>query len=181
MDILRKLKQISEEKGIPFLLIGGHALNIYGLSRQTGDIDLLIHDSDHDAWKDILVEAGYLLFHDSPAFMQFSPPTLADWPVDLMLVDIDTFSRMSEQAQESEIDGVKITVPSLIHLMALKLHALNQDSRKGELKDLDDLLGLLETPEVDIYSSDFKDLCFKYASEDIYNKILEQWGKEHND
>ncbi len=69
----------------------------------------------------------------------------------------------------------------LLLLMALKLHALNQDSRRRELKDLDDLLGLLETPEVDIYSSDFKDLCFKYASEDIYNKILEQWGKEHND
>lgn len=181
MDILKKLKEISSRENCPFILIGGHAMNIYGLSRQTGDIDLLIPENDRETWKNILLNAKYALFHEQSAFMQFSPPSPSEWPIDFMLVDSDTYSQISEQSLEKEIDEVKISVPGLTHLMALKLHALNQESRRRELKDMDDLIGLLENSDMDIRGDEFRDLCFKFADNSIYEQIITQWERGHDD
>jgi len=43
-SVLRLLAEISEESHIPILLIGGHALQAYGVSRQTMDVHGLFAD-----------------------------------------------------------------------------------------------------------------------------------------
>ena len=35
---------------MPFLLIGGHAVSAYGISRQTGDVDLPVQRSRKELW-----------------------------------------------------------------------------------------------------------------------------------
>ena len=59
MEILRLISLYVEDKGIPFVLIGGQAVNNYRISRQTGDIDLLIRASDRDKWHHLLTRLRY--------------------------------------------------------------------------------------------------------------------------
>jgi len=58
------------------------------------------------------------------SFAQFSPAQHGAWPVDLMFVKRGTFSPMLAAAREVEMYGVRLKIPSLEHLLALKLHAL---------------------------------------------------------
>ena len=49
-EILRPISLYCEAKGLQFLVAGGHALNTYGISRQTGDSDLIVPREKKPAW-----------------------------------------------------------------------------------------------------------------------------------
>lgn len=47
-ETLRDLEQRLEEASIPYVIIGGLALNAYGYPRQTVDVDVVLRKADHD-------------------------------------------------------------------------------------------------------------------------------------
>lgn len=181
MEILRTLLQKGKQKGASFILVGGHALNVYGLTRQTGDVDIVVREQDKKKWRSILESLGYKLFHDHPAFMQFSPPDIVAWPVDVMIVDKETFDGFQRGGKEFDIGGACILVPRIEHLIALKLHALKQNQAYRELKDLDDILELLERTDIDAAGEQFRKFCESYGTVEIYQRILEILEKRKND
>lgn len=63
----RSLFQAAEERKLPFLLIGGHAVILLGFPRNTIDIDLLIPAARPSAWLDCMRELGFRL-PDEPLF-----------------------------------------------------------------------------------------------------------------
>ena len=46
MNIFEMLARESKARGLPFLIIGGHAVNAYGYSRFTKDLDILVQATD---------------------------------------------------------------------------------------------------------------------------------------
>ena len=50
MNRLKELYRQSNELGLKFLLIGGHAVGQHGYGRMTEDVDLLICADDKAAW-----------------------------------------------------------------------------------------------------------------------------------
>ena len=48
---------------------------------------------DSDFWIDNLSSAGYVAFNKTSSFVQFKAPQIAAWPIDLMLVDANTFTK----------------------------------------------------------------------------------------
>ena len=177
MEILDVISAIAEEQGLNFLLIGGHAVNAYGEGRQTGDIDFLVKQKDREGWKNLILSLRYKLYHEHKAFIQFSAPQLGMWPIDLMLVEDETFTKMSSLSWNADFGGrYAIRVPTVQHLIALKLHAVKQSDRDDKLKDLRDIIQLTKIKELDILGDDFKALCIKYGSKEVYDKICE-YGK----
>ena len=140
MELLRILTERGRDREISFVLVGGHALNAYGVARQTGDVDIAVRHADREVWRAILTSLGYRLFHDHPSFMQFSAPSPDAWPVDLILVDEETFNGLYRDGREVELGAARVIVPSVDHLLALKLHVLKQRQPEREMKDLDDIL-----------------------------------------
>ena len=57
-------------RGLPFLVIGGHAVNFYGFARETADLDFLACSDDRPAWITLFGELGYTIFNDAPNFLQ---------------------------------------------------------------------------------------------------------------
>src|SRR5690606_17989535 len=100
MEILRTISLFAEDKNKHFLIIGGHAVNAYGISRQTGDLDLLVRRSDKVFWEKLLEKLQYESEQNDHRFARFRANSLASWPIDLMFVDDDTFSKMYDQANE---------------------------------------------------------------------------------
>ncbi|HZI31399.1 MAG TPA: hypothetical protein VFF11_03600, partial [Candidatus Binatia bacterium] len=116
-------------------MIGGLAINHYGFSRETSDLDFFISQNDRTEWLKLLGVFRYTIQHDGGNFIQYYPPEQNAWPVDLMLVQEKTFATILASSHEAEFFGVRTRVPSLNHLIALKLHALKNTRLHRFLKD----------------------------------------------
>lgn len=171
MEIIRQIHSATLKDGKHYMVIGGHALNIQGISRSTGDIDLMVEKSDADFWRALLVSLGYEIFHETIAFIQSKPHALAAWPIDLMLVSTETMRKAQQDADTTDIFGPAIKVASIGTLIAMKLHALKYVSDVRALKDQSDLLELLKLAGISPCSEQFRQLCEKYATLEIYERL----------
>src|SRR6266478_1274178 len=94
MELFQIIEKEADARGLSFMVIGGLAVNFYGYSRDTADLDLLICRADRTAWGQLFSEMGYVVDKEADTFIQFGPPKTSEWPVDLMLVREPTFTPM---------------------------------------------------------------------------------------
>ena len=166
------LRQVSEDRDLPFLLIGGHAVNLFGYSRDTHDIDLLIRRSQREAWQKIVIESGYQIYREENTFLQFTPTRApAAWPLDFMLVNDSTFEKLYAASVEKMEKGVNFRVPTVEHLIALKLHVLKQDLKHRTIKDFQDVQGLVEHNKVDLNSASMRGIFEQHGTPDLYRRL----------
>ena len=163
---------MASERHLPFLIIGGHAVNAYGYSRFTNDLDVLIRGTDRAVWIAAPGELGFMLYQYGGGFLQMTPPAECRWPLALMLVAAATFEPMLAASREIEVSERKLRVPSLEHLFALKFHALKQEIPGRGYKDLLDVLALADCNAVDLQSDKIRRLCEKYGSPKIYERLI---------
>jgi hypothetical protein len=159
-------------RGLAFVVIGGHAVVAHGYARQTLDLDLLVRDDDRRAWVELLVGLGYRVFHEAAAFVQLSAPSGSHWPIDLLLVGEPTFAGVVAEARDVDLAGAGVPIPSLEHLVALKLHALKTARPARALKDLTDVVQLALANRLDVRGEPFRALCLKYATPEVHERIV---------
>lgn len=168
--LLTTLNRIREEKHLPALLIGGHAVTALGHPRATFDVDLLIPRSAASGWREELGALGYMLFAENSNFLQFEPKP--DWPlppIDLMLVDEDVFGALQSGQVESQI----LPTPSAPSLIALKLHAIRQSSRERAEQDWSDILALVDAHDLSLDDPDFAAIVLRHGGEAAIDRIRE--------
>ncbi|MDA0321467.1 MAG: nucleotidyltransferase [Verrucomicrobia bacterium] len=157
-------------KGTQFLLIGGFALPVYGVVRQTADVDYLVSDADDLVLGEILAAAGYSEKHRAAAFVRYEHPSVYLMDIDIMLVDTDTFTKMHGASAVHMIGTSRAYVPTLLHLVALKLHAI-RNNPKRELKDLGDIVELLRENPSTVSTRDLAQTCQEYGPPGIFEKL----------
>lgn len=158
---------------IPFLLVGGFAVNAHRVSRSTQDIDFLIAEGNYSKARSILAEGGYKEIEKENVCARFKSDELFFIDLDLLLTDEKTLNEMLKEAKEVEVRGEKFLVPSIKHLIAMKLHSLKNTQGHRDYKDMLDIMELLRKNKIDINSEDFRSLCMKFASEELYFRIKE--------
>ncbi|MBI3008667.1 MAG: nucleotidyltransferase family protein [Candidatus Omnitrophica bacterium] len=159
-----------ETRNVTVLLIGGHALLALGVARQTLDIDCLMVDSDSGAIHTILTEAGYRETERTENFVRYSHSSIYLMDVDVMLVDRGTFDKMLQRSSVYQVGAINVRIPCLVHLIALKLHAI-RNNPKRELKDLGDIVELLRSNQGEVTREELKSTCARYGPEGIYTKL----------
>ena len=174
MEILRSIYSAATTAQKSFLVIGGHALNVHGISRSTGDLDLMVEAKDAVFWRELLVKLGYDVFHESSGFLQSRPASVAAWPIDLMLVSEDTMAKALHDAASTAAFGPTVQVASVGSLIAMKLHTLKFVGDERALKDQSDLLALLKLAGIGKDSDVFRQLCLRYATLEIYDRFAEK-------
>src|SRR5262249_35038269 len=105
-------------------------------------------------------------------FTQFTPPEPTAWPVDLMFVSDSTFAKMLAGSLEVALVGTKVRIPSVDHLIALKLHALKYTHPRRELKDVLDVVNLIEANGIELNGERLLNLCERYGTKKIHDKIV---------
>ena len=171
MEVLRTLVFAAESQNLEMLLIGGHAINFYGLSRQTGDLDLIVKLSQKNEFLEILKKLKYTKSQDDNNFTRHKPAELGEWPIDLMYVDDQTFASLYKNSTQGQVGVADIKIVSARHLALLKIHALKHYQAHRFAKDYNDLLFLIRTSKCDFSEEELKELCLKYASLDLYEKL----------
>jgi hypothetical protein len=156
--------------GMRFLLVGGLSLLAHHVERATGDIDFFCEATAKGQVAGILLGLGYSVMHENPAlFVRYHKSGRR--VVDFIFVGEDTYRQLEAASFEAEISGVRVSVPCLDHLLAMKLFSVSQSPSRG--KDLGDILSLVANNGVDVHSPAFEALCLKYASPKWLNLIRE--------
>ena len=161
----------TRQRRLPFLVIGGHAVNLYGFARETADLDFLVCSDDRSSWMSLFADLGYHVFSDAPNFVQLASDKSAAWPVDLMFVQSATFKPMLDGSRVVEFYGTASRIPTLEHLIALKLHALKNTRPHRFLKDFLDVENLVRINHLEIKSENIRRLFEKYATMELYEKM----------
>jgi hypothetical protein len=172
-SIFHLISDLTKSEGVSCILIGGFAVNYYRVTRQTADVDFLITKDDFNKISVLLEKAGYKKDLLQENFAQLKSTQLSLMDVDFMFVDEDTLSKILKESQEIEIARQKFLVPSLNHLIALKLHSIKYNPKLRLTKDLPDVINLIRINNLNFKDKKFKELCLKFGTEEIYNKILE--------
>lgn len=144
---LHKLIDLLRSEKIPYALCGGFALAVYGITRATEDIDLLIEEEAVEKLRRVLATLGYrfdarpLSFRNGDVRIFRLYKTDAD---DLLVLDLlvvtpaTQFAWDSRREVETEWGKVHVVSPSgLIHLKSLR----------GSGQDQDDIRKLKEVPD----------------------------------
>lgn len=154
----------------PFLVIGGHAVIAHGYSRNTVDLDLLARQADRTTWAEAVAAIGYQSFHSHETFEQFRSAN-RDIDLDLMFVSETTFEGIFAASRETSFGSIAARIPSLQHLIALKLHVLKQGLEHRVLGDLDDVIQLVLVNGLDLGQAEWKHIFEKYGNQELYEKV----------
>lgn len=177
MKPLDELSTLAAAHHLDFILCGGHAVNAYQVIRKTGDVDLIVRERDLGQWRRALLALGYSVFHEDAAFLLLSPPTVAGWPIDLLVVDDTTFDGLKRAARPFAFGSTTCLIPSVEHLIAMKLHALRFSAEQRMRKDGVDIVDLAEANGLDLLGDAFRALCDRFADDRVYERILLYAGK----
>lgn len=171
---MRQLQQISQkaaEAGLPFLVIGGYAVLAHGYVRATDDLDLLVPKGRRAAWRQLLESLGMTVKHDASTFLQFNAASGNRIDLDLMFVADEVFDRMAAVSIASSVEGISVPVVALLHLVALKCHALKHSQSLRRLKDLDDLIQLISLNRLDLNDPELEATILKHGNQELYEKL----------
>ena len=171
MTLLQVLEREAPARGVDFIIIGAHAINQYGYSRDTSDVDLLVRRSERDAWLNLFTSLKYTPFSEKPAFLQFKASPEFVWPVDLMFVNEQTWNKMVAEAIWISIGDARCKVPKLLHLIALKVHALKHSHVGRFMKDFQDVEGLIKVNQLNVASDEIREIFQRYGTADLYEKM----------
>lgn len=167
---LDMLLQGIASKSLRLLIIGGHALQSYGLVRQTFDLDCLVSDKSLPALRDILAQIGYREISKTDNFARFRHKSPYFIDMDVLLVDSSTFEKLYKDSREYSDDLPGLRVPLLQHLIALKLHAI-KNSPSRETRDLSDIKELLRINPKAISGKELEKLCKQFGPAGIMEKL----------
>ena len=150
MDIFEELRQLIEalrRDDVPYALCGGLALAVYGITRATEDIDLLVEESALARVRAVAERQG---FRFDPQPMVFKAGGVKIYRLfktagqDFLLLDLLLVTPLTQPAWETrrqvdtDFGPVRVVSPAgLIHLKSLR--------RSGQ--DEDDLRQLRELPD----------------------------------
>lgn len=81
-------------------------------------------------------------------------------------------AKMLAEAQRTEIDGAVFLVPAVTHLIAMKLHAMKHNAERRHARDLPDIVGLVQVNRLDVRTDDFRALCRKFGTPELYDEIV---------
>lgn len=172
MDIFESVGNLSEQLGLPVLLIGGHAVNFYGYNRTTLDVDFLIAVDSFPAWRAGFESIGYRWIGQTENFVRLEAPDSALFPMDVMLVAPETFQKLYAGRVESSFGNARLHLPSPLHLIALKLHAMKNSERLRQGKDLLDILNLVSLCKIDTGGEEFQAILGRYANQETRSLVL---------
>ena len=171
MNDLETIASRAADEGIAFLLTGGHAVIIHGFARSTFDLDLVVRQSDKQKWLQLARGMGYEAYHQGPSFIQFNAAKADSFPLDLMLVNDQTFSKLQAEAILAPPGTPGVQVVSLLHLLALKCHAIKHGHPGRILKDAEDVIQLIQNNKLNPEAEEIRDLFQKHGTAEFYERI----------
>jgi hypothetical protein len=176
MSLLKKVFGIVADQlpaaGVECVLIGGFAVNYYGYSRNTLDVDFMILSDQVGAVRSVMAQAGFINISVCENVVFFGVPG-SSLRVDFLRSDSETMSKLLDGACLVGVQGHQVKIPALRDLIAMKVFSLSQAPARRMAKDLPDIAYLSVLNGLDL-ETDLKPLCEKFGDAKTYDLIRGQ-------
>lgn len=158
MDLARvvgRLADFLEGEGVQVAVVGAHALQAYGVTRATIDLDLLTERRAQERLVPFMETLGYETLHRSEGYSNHLHHDREWGRVDFVYVDERTSGNLFGRATErATIGGRDVVLPRPEHLVAMKVLAMKNDRRRvlKDLADVQELLAVVPADEAEVRS-----------------------------
>lgn len=168
-QILRIASQDLPAAGVRPILIGGFAVNHYGYTRNTLDVDFMVPEESQTVVRDVMFRHGFMNRTEMDNVVFYRHPA-GGMRVDFLTVDKATYDGLLVNAKSEMIGNAPILLPALGDLLAMKIFALAQGNMARKAKDLPDIAFLCVFNGVDLEET-IKPLCEKYGCDSLFEEI----------
>lgn len=167
--ILNVVANPLSKAGVECLLIGGFAVNYYGYTRNTLDVDFMIVSEQMEVVNQNMMRAGFtnVSIQENVAFFGVPGSPLR---VDFLRTDAVTMRKLLGGARLVSLHGFEIKIPSLRDLIAMKIFSLSQAPAQRMGKDLPDIAYLCVLHHLDL-ETDLRPLCAEFGTPASYKLI----------
>ena len=166
---LELLLNFFTRNGFDYALIGGFALNAYGLARNTNDIDFILRNRDAPRMVGFLESIGYQTISRTDTFSNHEHALPGFSRIDFMYVNGDTADTIFREAREFPVlAGLQVRVVKPEHLIALKLFSMASNPDRTAL-DREDLIHLLKHQGLD--REEIRKYFLKYSTLDFLHEL----------
>ncbi|MCG2724968.1 MAG: nucleotidyltransferase family protein [Elusimicrobia bacterium] len=166
-----------EKQEINYALIGGFAMGILGVPRNTIDIDFLVSSEKLNKIENLMLALGYKKVFSSENISQYVSPLEELGEVDFLHAFRPISLRMLKEATKSKIfdNKLEITVLKPEDIIGLKIQAIaNNPSRLH--KDFSDIEELVKNPKIDwLLIENYFEL---FDMRDKFEHLKEKYGKK---
>jgi len=95
-----------------------------------------------------------------------------------MIVSEEVFNQLAHASIEAWLESVSVRMVSLLHLIALKCHALCHSRSVRRLKDMDDLIQLVLINRLDLNEPTLRATILKHGNSELYEKLQHACASE---
>lgn len=162
--------------GIRYALIGGVALGLWGVQRNTFDVDFLVAHDDLTKVDEALSKLGFNLRHRSENVSHFNAGDPQGGSVDFLHAFRSPSLRMLERAEKKLLfsDHVPVPVVRPDDLVGLKIQAMANDSRR-RVPDLNDIDELIQIHAKVMDWELLEDYFLLFGFEDMFRTLVEKY------
>jgi len=155
------------------IVVGGWAINLLGMPRTTLDFDFMIFEDEFDVLASSLQKLGYRQVIKTSLYARFQSEENNILPyIDCLFADEGTYDKIVSSGKKVDLFGTEFILPTVLHIIAMKLHAVKHGEAHRFAKDYNDILALIEIHGLDTSpGSEFAEMCDKYANREIYRRI----------
>ena len=171
-NIFRIIAEKFPDAGVDCLLIGGFAVNYYGFTRNTLDVDFMVVGSFSDVVRSMMRDAGFENIEERENVLFCCRPEGGP-RIDFLKVDEGTMERLQGNAHEITMQGCPLRLPCLKDLISMKIFALAQNTSQRMAKDLPDIAYLATLNNLDL-DTDIRPLCDQFGTPAVYSMIHDQ-------
>lgn len=162
--------------GIRYALIGGVALGLRGVQRNTFDVDFLVARDDLGKVDEILAKLNFSLRYRSDNVSHFNAANPHGGSIDCIHAFRRPSLRMLERAEQMPVfsDNVSVPVVRPDDLIGLKVQAMANDTRRWtqDLNDIEDLMQIhARVMDWDL----LEDFFLLFGFEDMFRTLAERY------
>ena len=181
MDFVKVFEYLLKEfqkENIDFAIIGGFALQAYGLARATQDIDLLVLVDNKDKVKEIMIKGVLNLLHESNDVLNFIGSKPALGRVDFLLAQRKYTHEMLKRAAEKDVFEGKFKVKfiKVEDQIGLKVQSSSNDPERYH-QDMADVKELIKNNDSKLDMNIIKEYFSIFNRMEELDKILQ--GAKH--
>ena len=165
--------QVLADSGVPLLIIGGHAVNAHGGSGDTAEVECAIAAASEAKFAHYVSLAGWNMVYRTQFFAKYRLLSTGSPEMKVMFLDPTTFDRLLAAGFDFPFDGVPLRVPSLIHVIAMKLQGVKNEPHL-EIGEFPKILALLRANSDAWKSDDLLEACNRFGPPEIYDRLLER-------
>ncbi len=167
--------QTLAQSGVSLLLTGRHALMAHGFPAQetTAEIECAISSDDEALINEHFTRHEWSIVYRTPFFAKFRLLSTGTPVIRVLFLDPTTFGHLHADSFEHAFESVALRVPSLIHVVAMKIQAIKHEPHR-EIEDLPEILAVLQANLSRWKPDELDAVCKRFGPKGIYTRLKQR-------